>query len=69
MTSEVDATLAALIASGASLARLKVRARTLEDLFSSSRVGSARMSSCPALGVFVARNKEFLRTAARWPGT
>jgi ABC-2 type transport system ATP-binding protein len=33
MTSEVDATLAALIASGASLARLKVRARTLEDLF------------------------------------
>jgi ABC-2 type transport system ATP-binding protein len=33
MTSEVDATLAALIAAGASLARLKVRARTLEDLF------------------------------------
>ena len=33
MTSEVDATLAALIAAGASLARLKVRPRTLEDLF------------------------------------
>jgi ABC-2 type transport system ATP-binding protein len=33
MTSEVDATLAALIAAGSVLARLKVRARTLEDLF------------------------------------
>ena len=33
MTSEVDATLAALIGAGVSLARLKVRARTLEDLF------------------------------------
>jgi ABC-2 type transport system ATP-binding protein len=33
MTSEVDATLGALIAGGSSLARLKVRARTLEDLF------------------------------------
>jgi ABC-2 type transport system ATP-binding protein len=33
LTSEVDATLVALIAAGASLARLKVRARTLEDLF------------------------------------
>ncbi len=32
-TSEVDAALAALIASGATLARLKVRPRTLEDLF------------------------------------
>ena len=33
LTSEVDATLAALIAAGSSLARLQVRPRTLEDLF------------------------------------
>jgi ABC-2 type transport system ATP-binding protein len=33
LTSEVDAALAALIKSGASLARLQVRPRTLEDLF------------------------------------
>jgi ABC-2 type transport system ATP-binding protein len=33
MTSEVDAALAALTAAGASLARVKIRARTLEDLF------------------------------------
>ena len=33
LTSDVDAALAALIASGASLARLQVRPRTLEDLF------------------------------------
>jgi ABC-2 type transport system ATP-binding protein len=33
MTSEVDATLAALIGAGSSLARLTVRPRTLEDLF------------------------------------
>jgi ABC-2 type transport system ATP-binding protein len=33
MTSEVDAALAALTAAGSSLARVKIRARTLEDLF------------------------------------
>jgi ABC-2 type transport system ATP-binding protein len=33
LTSEVDAALAALTAAGASLARVKIRARTLEDLF------------------------------------
>ncbi|MFI5346609.1 MAG: ABC transporter ATP-binding protein [Elusimicrobiota bacterium] len=33
LTSEVDAALGALIASGATLARLQVRPRTLEDLF------------------------------------
>jgi len=33
LTSEVDATLAALMASGSALARLQVRPRTLEDLF------------------------------------
>ena len=33
LTSEVDAAMAALIKSGASLARLQVRPRTLEDLF------------------------------------
>jgi ABC-2 type transport system ATP-binding protein len=33
MTAEVDATLSALIAAGTVLARVKVRARTLEDLF------------------------------------
>jgi ABC-2 type transport system ATP-binding protein len=33
MTSEVDAALAALTSAGTSLARVKIRARTLEDLF------------------------------------